>query len=822
MHTDSLKRNWGLIACFVILLFLVVSEVYWLEVDNSVIIWDQAEHFFVSAQYFRSVQEGTFSLQEIAYTDRIYPPLVQMVAVPFYAVFGLSADIGIAGMNSVFLFILIFSVFGIGKKMMNQKAGVLSAFIVSMFPVIFIESRYFMTDIPLVAMVSLSLFTMLMTDGFRNRKYSLIFGLSLGLGMLTKYSFIFFITGPLVFYLYSSMKISKRKARGYLEILRKVKKTDYLVMVVSGIFFGLFLWMVETISLQNIYFKYPPMFAYPYLFFPLLGISFYSVLWISTAILLRNFTGKKIRDILHKDSYSYLASVFLLLYVRQFYKHIFYIQNFEFNLAFLFLSCFIIIKVYCMRDIFKNILTRKTTRTRGSEKAGLNVLSNFIISITLGVIVSSIWYIPNIGIFYHLKWSIGFNMLSTPYPIQLLREVSVAFIIITILSLAHLLRAEKNKSDIVLLLLLIAIPYLYFSTQTNQQMRYIAPILPAFALIAGISIEKVSFKPIKLTCIGIVIAIGLMQFIYCSYGLGLPDDKNMQLGPYGVTLFGSKITPSTEYWKTNEILEAILNDSAGMLGTIFIIPDNPQVQYPLRLYSIINNLNLDVQVAAWHIPDTYAVLNSQYVLTLKDRKGYWAPIEYDDIIQNAQQTQDVFERHINEFVLIKSVELPDESELLIYRKKELPEPVYQVLKESEALPEHMVQADFAGKVGLIGYSLNHIDNESRVIHIEYYWRCLQRIDKNYTIFVHFTGEDGVKIIFQQDHLPAGGLYQTSEWKPGEIIRESYYIRIPDQVAVGYYNIRIGLWLPETDMRMQVNSDYSDGHDRVIIGNLTVW
>ena len=47
------------------------------------------------------------------------------------------------------------------------------------------------------------------------------------------------------------------------------------------------------------------------------------------------------------------------------------------------------------------------------------------------------------------------------------------------------------------------------------------------------------------------------------------------------------------------------------------------------------------------------------------------------------------------------------------------------------------------------------------LHITYYWKSLDMVDEDYTIFVHFLNESG-QIIFQHDHQPVDGLYPTSK------------------------------------------------------------
>lgn len=126
------------------------------------------------------------------------PPLRHLVAVPFYRLFGVSTDVALMS-NSVFIVILLFSVYGIGKKMYDRRVGLMAAFLLSTYPVLFGISRLSYVDYALTAMVSLSIYLLVRCDRFRNRGLCLLLGLSFGLGVLTKWPFIAFVAAPVAY-----------------------------------------------------------------------------------------------------------------------------------------------------------------------------------------------------------------------------------------------------------------------------------------------------------------------------------------------------------------------------------------------------------------------------------------------------------------------------------------------------------------------------------------------------------------------------------------------------------------------------------------------
>lgn len=197
----------------IIFLFHVVNNIIWLCFNEAGFVADSLNHFLFSLKLFDWIADGNFPYltDMIAY---IYPQyrwhgiFVGCLVAPFYFILGRSENSGAFVNGTIFLGVLIFSVYGICKKICeDKKTGVLAAFIVSMYPLIFTHSRTFELDLPLTAMVTLSVYTLMATDYFSRRAHSLLLGLVCGLGMLTKFNFLGFISAP---FLLMSFKAQKK------------------------------------------------------------------------------------------------------------------------------------------------------------------------------------------------------------------------------------------------------------------------------------------------------------------------------------------------------------------------------------------------------------------------------------------------------------------------------------------------------------------------------------------------------------------------------------------------------------------------------------
>jgi hypothetical protein len=99
----------------------------------------------------------------------------------------------------------------------------------------------------------------------------------------------------------------------------------------------------------------------------------------------------------------------------------------------------------------------------------------------------------------------------------------------------------------------------------------------------------------------------------------------------------------------------------------------------------------------------------------------------------------------------------------------------------ERLPRP-VEGDFAGLVSLLAYEVLEGDDGS--LSLVLYWRCLERMENDYTVFVHLLDAEG-SIVAQGDSPPVQGYYPTTMWAVGEMVRDEHpLVGPPEAVARG--------------------------------------
>jgi hypothetical protein len=171
--------------------------------------------------------------------------------------------------NILFLAVLFFSLYYIGKRLGNKNIGVFSAFIVSMYPFVFGLSKTPLPDFALTAMATFSLCCLIYADDFSRKLPSLLFGLSLGLGILTKQIFVFFIATPLCFVI--ARLFFKRQ-------MDQSRRENLLIVFLTAFFSGGFWFATNLKNILPNYIQAGYMEAYlygPHKIFSLDSLTFY-------------------------------------------------------------------------------------------------------------------------------------------------------------------------------------------------------------------------------------------------------------------------------------------------------------------------------------------------------------------------------------------------------------------------------------------------------------------------------------------------------------------------------------------------------------------
>src|SRR5262249_31765218 len=102
--------------------------------------------------------------------------------------------------NVLAVAILMLATYGIGCFVVERWTAAIAAVLVSFYPLMLWLSRETMIDYWLAAIVAVAVWVLFKTEEFTNRPWSIAFGVIAGFGMLTKWTFLFFLILPAIWF----------------------------------------------------------------------------------------------------------------------------------------------------------------------------------------------------------------------------------------------------------------------------------------------------------------------------------------------------------------------------------------------------------------------------------------------------------------------------------------------------------------------------------------------------------------------------------------------------------------------------------------------
>jgi 4-amino-4-deoxy-L-arabinose transferase-like glycosyltransferase len=191
------RRSWAVPALLGVLVIAISGlNVWWRTMEKRPPHWDMAHHLYNSLVYLDGFSVS--NLWRFFTADEYYPPFVYWVTDVFYAAFGNNAIWVAILSNVVWIGLLVFSTYGVGKRLWNARVGWLSAVFVVSAPLIIDAGKDYMLDLPLTSIAALALYLLIRADGFASRRHSLLLGATCGCGLLVKWSFPLVVALPVV------------------------------------------------------------------------------------------------------------------------------------------------------------------------------------------------------------------------------------------------------------------------------------------------------------------------------------------------------------------------------------------------------------------------------------------------------------------------------------------------------------------------------------------------------------------------------------------------------------------------------------------------
>jgi hypothetical protein len=128
--------------------------------------------------------------------------------------------------------------------------------------------------------------------------------------------------------------------------------------------------------------------------------------------------------------------------------------------------------------------------------------------------------------------------------------------------------------------------------------------------------------------------------------------------------------------------------------------------------------------------------------------------------------------------------------------------------------QHERRAEFGDQrvgdqLALVGWSLHAPPDlqPGDTISLTVVWQAQRALTTGYTAFAHLVDESG-RGWAGDDHAPYDGLYPTSAWGAGEMVRDTFTLTVPSDAPPGLYDIQVGWYDPASQQRLPVGDGTS--------------
>lgn len=157
----------------------------------------------------------------------------------------------------------------------------------------------------------------------------------------------------------------------------------------------------------------------------------------------------------------------------------------------------------------------------------------------------------------------------------------------------------------------------------------------------------------------------------------------------------------------------------------------------------------------------------------------------------------------NEFWRDPIARLREHKHAFVYYFDETGKPIeVPVEPKIAARPSLSLPLDYSVPIRLEGYELARASlRRGDALVAIFYWRAMDRIDQNYTVFVHLVDQHG-QMLAGYDSEPRKGDAPTSKWLPNRLIVDAIVLPIPAETPLGNdYRLEVGMYYLPTMQRL---------------------
>ncbi len=834
-----------------LLLFHAINNWIWLADNVTSTGWDEARHLTYSVHYSNILNVVNIrSLFEVMIGDPVRPPLFPASATPLYRLFGYSADVATM-VNVFYMAVVLLATYGIGKRWNGRYLGLISVALLACFPMFYGMLRHFYIEFALMAMVALSIYLLLATRGFQSKGLSLLFGLSLGLSLITKRTAALFLVGPVIVAILTSGLLPmgwqrlKRRPRLYW------KKA--LLALVGGLGLAA-LWYVpnretaQTLALGDMLF---------FFWWALAGLAIYFITLPSSPLanaLAAFFLAAGVASTWYLARVEFVQRLALYGYgigdsrgralrLDSLDTYLYYLRALgNRHLSFAFFVVLIIVVVMAV-VLF--------VRRQGSLRQALRGIK------------PEGWVT--------LAWAGGGYLLLTLSIYHETRAFTPVLPAVALIFGAALLKLPWQRFRRALLVVLLGFGLLQFLVLSYEAVNRLLPpriwSLPVWGLTSsfaqasyiqlpdeGITDHAYWIEPDvlqrmekrrqvlgeELLSLGLLVntrQINSGHFGYLilteyphlrvesafSYLQETPSFYHLFAHDYVMVKRENADTSASE----KEAIQALLDRPPRLfaqtfeLDTSYLLPDGAAVylyrqRYPLPVDYPVEYVSSLAEQLAGRTRAGDAILLTAPELAAPFASHYSGLAEIYLVPETEEELAEIATQHPRLFLLIDDLE---DHEAHTGTQDWLNQHGFWVAHEwvgglqlltygTEAGPPAIVptvdvSATLGDQIELVGYDLPMSAwLPGDILPLTLFWKPSADVMADYRVFVHLLDADG-RLVAQTDTAPVGGSRPTTSWTVGEMVRDPVGILLPPDAASGEYRLVVGMYNPDTGERLPV-------------------
>lgn len=221
MNRILIKKHFHLfVLIFVSLIILVSHTIYTIQTQQYPEM-DEQNYMDMVSGYYKILQHPSIDapikiIQYLPYRQPGYPLLV----LPFLLVFGLSYSYKIMLFANVFFYIgTLWAVYGIARNYFSKTSSLLSSLLFATYGWSLFYLHFTYSETATTFFTTAAIYYLLKTKSFSLKNPTILFGITFGLALLTRWVSLLFVAGPLIVLLFKKTLYTKKFLKKHFKFI---------------------------------------------------------------------------------------------------------------------------------------------------------------------------------------------------------------------------------------------------------------------------------------------------------------------------------------------------------------------------------------------------------------------------------------------------------------------------------------------------------------------------------------------------------------------------------------------------------------------------